>query len=733
MTDELDMIRSDIRMCLTMSRELMLRNFVQIENSFGWRQFLRESDRIGIYGTSCGLIAYCNLAPEDSDTIQKVVSCLINSQRPDGSWESPTIVTDIGLTTATCYASLALIYSGVSPDSDSLQKAANWLTHLISDEGSIGHAPGTPHPYVICSCLIIRTFEMLGNVDHTIIDRVVAWLCSAQNRDGGFGEQDQTKSSLHHTAEVIIALCSLKEKSDNVRLTIKNAAAYIHRNWKLGENNYKDVAYISVGNREVMLPHTYQCDGLLLQAEMCLSAEGIFDQAIDVAKWLVQQQIDGYWKHASVPGKVPTWGIMECVLGLSQLLKKLNDAIAVQKSVKVELSRVANGFLVIATEWNSSHGGLSTFNRELCKAIAKNGEKVVCLVPLALPDEILDAENAGVQLVTAPNLGLEANNDVLFRLPELPKYFHPDIVIGHGRITGRYAAAQVSDNFKSALRVHFIHMVPEETEWHKGKDDAAQIAENRMREELLLCHGNVIVAAVGPRIHREMATLMYGLSSPPLVHRFDPGMFEEDKSELTPPPGVQCLVLGRGEDIELKGLDIAAKTVAELPQSNTHMFDSDPILVIRGAPSGTGGKLREELLKIAGKPIDIRVREYTSNISHIKEDIRRASVILMPSRVEGFGLVALEAIAAGRPVLVSSRSGFGELLCEKLGRKAANFVVPTTGSLTTDVTEWRRSLEMTLRDRNAAFRRVLNTRTELSQNLSWDISVKELLKVCRVP
>jgi glycosyltransferase involved in cell wall biosynthesis len=38
----------------------------------------------------------------------------------------------------------------------------------------------------------------------------------------------------------------------------------------------------------------------------------------------------------------------------------------------------------------------------------------------------------------------------------------------------------------------------------------------------------------------------------------------------------------------------------------------------------------------------------------------------MPSRHEGFGLVALEAISAGVPVLVSKESGLGRMLIECL-------------------------------------------------------------------
>ena len=47
-------------------------------------------------------------------------------------------------------------------------------------------------------------------------------------------------------------------------------------------------------------------------------------------------------------------------------------------------------------------------------------------------------------------------------------------------------------------------------------------------------------------------------------------------------------------------------------------------------------------------------------------DKLRASLILMPSKAEGFGPVGLEAIVAGTPVLLSRESAFGQLLQEVL-------------------------------------------------------------------
>lgn len=42
----------------------------------------------------------------------------------------------------------------------------------------------------------------------------------------------------------------------------------------------------------------------------------------------------------------------------------------------------------------------------------------------------------------------------------------------------------------------------------------------------------------------------------------------------------------------------------------------------------------------------------------------QSNLVALPSRIVGYGLVALEAISAGVPVLVSSESGMAETLQE---------------------------------------------------------------------
>ncbi len=128
-----------------------------------------------------------------------------------------------------------------------------------------------------------------------------------------------------------------------------------------------------------------------------------------------------------------------------------------------------------------------------------------------------------------------------------------------------------------------------------------------------------------------------------------------------------------------------------------------------------------------GAGFQIRVREYTDDAERLSEDLRRSSLVLMPSRAEGFGLVGLEAIAAGVPVLVSDRSGLGELLVERLGAPAAaSFVVRTslaTANFETDAGEWAQAIEEVLRHRSDAFARAGKLLAELADQLTWEAAV----------
>ncbi|MCU9952603.1 glycosyltransferase [Burkholderia sp. BKH01] len=380
--------------------------------------------------------------------------------------------------------------------------------------------------------------------------------------------------------------------------------------------------------------------------------------------------------------------------------------------------------LAVGTEWESRHGGLSTFNRDLCIELAAAGHRVVCVVPEAQAHERTDAERSGVCLVNPPATpGINDMQKLLLEM-SLPEDFRPEVVIGHDRKTGPHANV-LAQRFEAAKFIWFLHTRPENIEWHKdnfGPGDTATTAENRRLLLQDLAANAALVVGVGPALATNGQTLVYLATPQPAVHRLDPG-FRAVQRPSSLPPEINCLVLGRAEDFTLKGLDIAACALSEVTKRGK--LDSLPRLIVRGAPVGTGRELRERLIALSGN-FDVEVRDYSPDVGLLQRDILMASLVLMPSRSEGFGLVALEAIAAGTPVLVSSQSGLALLLRERLGKDANTVIVETRDDLAWSTREWERSIEAVLFDRQAAFARAKSLREKLANILDWRDAIRQL-------
>lgn len=390
---------------------------------------------------------------------------------------------------------------------------------------------------------------------------------------------------------------------------------------------------------------------------------------------------------------------------------------------EVEASR---GWLALATEWTSRHGGISTFNRQLCTALAAAGERVVCLVPFAPTDDVAAAKSVGVELISAPNeLGTNDPDQLLRRKPVLPQGFSPTLIVGHGRITGRAAQSLSEDHYPNARRLHIVHMAPEEIEWYKfdRKDDPAVRAEERRKVEVELGKTAHKMIAVGPRLARRYQRDV-GRGSVKVV-RLNPGI-RIRSSSVAPPGGSPHIILtfGRMEDPGLKRPDLAARAAGLAWSRNPNLE-----LVVRGAPEGTAAEARAQLIKEAGVNLPIIIRSYTADEERLADDLESASVVLMPSRVEGFGLVGWEAIEAGVPVRVSSESGLGELLKEVLPDETyRRYVIPVTGEDERDAQSWAIAIETALHNREAEFGAAADLRHALAERFNWDDVVRRLLE-----
>lgn len=380
--------------------------------------------------------------------------------------------------------------------------------------------------------------------------------------------------------------------------------------------------------------------------------------------------------------------------------------------------------LTIATEWDSSHGGLSTLNRELCVALAKLGHQVYCGVPRLLDSEVRAARTSGVVLLAPEPIPGTNDEQALNRpLSGVPK--NVDVVIGHARKTGGAALAQVHYCGGRPKYVHFVHMDPHAIEWSKKADDrdreATRSAQERVDDEVAIGSRSALIIAVGPELRGAYATYFHHLKRG--VYEFLPGLFESDWSD-PPAPDYRCLVFGRAEDRELKGVNFAADAMHVLCSTQELRL---AWLVIRGAPPGTGDQLHADLEARVGVKLRILVQEYTADRSEIVRTIRSASMVLMPSREEGFGLTGLEAISEGIPVLLSRTSGLAQALEERLPKFAGSHIIDVQDGA--DVASTR--MRELLLEPEAAHERVVSLREAMRPIFNWERSARELVDLVR--
>ena len=311
---------------------------------------------------------------------------------------------------------------------------------------------------------------------------------------------------------------------------------------------------------------------------------------------------------------------------------------------------------LLSSEWRSTKGGLSTINRELAIQLAKHKNVEVSMyLPQCSEEDKRVAASHNVHLIEAKELiGFEP----IDWLSSLPENHCIDWIIGHGLPLGRQVQLIRQRHHCNWLQV--VHTAPEELGMFKGYTDAIPKGAKKHLAEIKLCECADQVVAIGPKLADAYSRYLRYCQKDQAVFQLTPGIFSEFShvKQATEESGTFCiLVFGRGdyEDFELKGYDIAVKAVAELSESSYQ-------LVFVGAPSGKEDEVAEKLCKHGIDRKQLRVRSYEESRAELAKLFCEVDLAIMPSRTEGFGLAALEALSAGLPVLVSGNSGLGEAL-----------------------------------------------------------------------
>ena len=354
--------------------------------------------------------------------------------------------------------------------------------------------------------------------------------------------------------------------------------------------------------------------------------------------------------------------------------------------------------MFLCDEWKSSKGGLSTFNRELAINLAETttgSMKIHCYVSRSDDQDREDAKQHGVNLITAQTVPGSGDPPDWLKIipPELP---HPHIVIGHGRKFGIPAF-----HVERATRckwIQFVHVFCEDLGKFKETTattvaDTIEENEEKHKKEIELCKAADAVVAVGSRLQQK-----YSRSLPNVkVEIIIPGImgkFCNESIESGEHAGVlsrtsndmfmktfNVFMFGRAtfEDLTLKGYDIVANAIGSLGVK----FE----LTFVGSSPGDHRNVEQWFLRKACiKRKQLTIRGYCTEQDELKGMFHQSDLVALPSRTEGFGLVGLEAISCGVPVLVSGESGLAEALQKVQG--GSNVIVQSDD----DADEWARRI-----------------------------------------
>ena len=151
------------------------------------------------------------------------------------------------------------------------------------------------------------------------------------------------------------------------------------------------------------------------------------------------------------------------------------------------------------------------------------------------------------------------------------------------------------------------------------------------------------------------------------------------------------------------------------------LTDKSYHLTFVGAPNGKETQVTDALLEQGLSQSQLIVKGYLENREYLTTLLCASNLAIIPSRTEGFGLTALEALSAGLPFLVSQNSGFGEAL-QEISSECPNVIDPE------DPDRWSQAIkDVRQKGSDGAIQECRELRTRYAEKYSWEKQCKDLV------
>jgi D-inositol-3-phosphate glycosyltransferase len=306
-------------------------------------------------------------------------------------------------------------------------------------------------------------------------------------------------------------------------------------------------------------------------------------------------------------------------------------------------------------------GGMNVYVRELVSALAHAGVDCTTYtrrVDANTPTEILVEPNHKVVHIDAGDLDIP-KGELHLVVDEFTANVRDHIVANGGTdvIHANYwLSGLAGHSLKHSLDVPLVSTFHTFARVKALGGDPESPFREAAEAEVIGCSDAICVSCTEEE--RQFVSL-YGqppgdleIVAPGVEHAFfAPGDKGGARHALSLSSGPVLLFVGRIQP--LKGVDVAVKTLAQLNRR-------DATLIIVGGASGEEGHTEllrvQELIRALGVSDQVRFVEPQPH-HMLSTYYRAADVVVVPSRSESFGLVALEAAACGTPVVASAVGG----------------------------------------------------------------------------
>jgi glycosyltransferase involved in cell wall biosynthesis len=408
-----------------------------------------------------------------------------------------------------------------------------------------------------------------------------------------------------------------------------------------------------------------------------------------------------------------------------------------------------SSILFVANAWGPKAGGVNAFNFDLATACgeicAEKKFPVGCLVPDASESEIEHARVSGVELISLKKrTGIDSFDGealphiVAFAKAELKQWRH---VVGHDILTGP-TALDLADTLNSK-KVLFVHT-------HYGAYKAVQDEGRGQRQtEKEITQANCVrrahkVFGVGPLLADAARDLHGGnkrekrriANFTPGMHQLTPRLIERNFFGIT--AGRFDL---RNDIIKQPSLAVAAYGAYARDSAQDHTHND---IHLRMAVVGLSElenefhlqrlKLEEILFEASERRINLSCHKFADR-ERLWDEFGPAAVGMMLSWHEGFGLIGLEMIAAGLPLILTRNSGLYRLLEKEFPHlRGCYYPVtvsgPKVGELynPSDIHDVKVELEKIARDMKSAQRGAMALRKVFLKKHPWRKRANTFLK-----